>query len=288
MEVRIALGIPKRRVARRLSIVIIQLCVLLLPLEAQADAFVACWVTKTIVPGIGIERQITHCRLADGRLVEFADDSEVPVRLYPMMGSVGGSACWYYTSQPNNEWILIQVYPTGDADIARNAGPGEWVPVGLYSRCNSEPDPEHPYRVAWEYVTEYIHPPPTPDLDPLPGFGVTGLETRLTVTVPEPHHAILDDGALVLEVEIEVTEVIVHWGDGTITSYRPDGTSLDTPDGMARHTYERKDAATELAVAYGWNARWRLVGGSWDVLDVPDTITTVGYPVTEIVSVLGS
>lgn len=259
-----------------------------LTLQAYAAEFVACWRETTTDPWSGLIVPVTRCRLADGQIVEYDSDSEVPVRLYPMMGSVDGSACWYYTSQPNNEWILIQVYPTGDADIARNAGPGEWVPVGLYSRCNSEPDPEHPYREAWEYVTEYIHPPPTPDLDPRPGFGVTGLETRLTVTVPEPHQAILDGGALVLEVEIEVREVIVHWGDGTITSHRPDGISLDTPDGMARHTYERKDAATELAVAYGWNARWRLVGGSWDVLDVPDTITTVGYPVTEIVSVLGS
>jgi hypothetical protein len=50
--------------------------------------------------------------------------------------------------------------------------------------------------------------------------------------------------------------------------------------------YETKDEALTVTVAYDWTARWRVVGGTWALLAVPNTATTVVYPVAEIVSVL--
>lgn len=141
---------------------------------------------------------------------------------------------------------------------------------------------------VWEYVLSYTHPPPRPDLSPEPGFGVTGLETYLGVSVPERHTAALSAGGLALQLEIEVARVIVHWGDGTITTYPSDGPPLVAgPDGPASHIYEQKKPTAQLAVAYTWDVRWRPVGAAWSTLAVPETLTTVDYPISEIVSVIG-
>ena len=59
------------------------------------------------------------------------------------------------------------------------------------------------------------------------------------------------------------------------------------PDGVARHVYEVKDlTGYDLSISYAWTARWRVVGEDWDSVDVPDTTTSVVYPVAEIVSVI--
>ncbi len=231
---------------------------------------------------------ITRCRLAGGEIIEFASDTEVPDRLYPAMGSVGGVACWYYTSRANTLWVIVYVYPNGDADIAVRSADSTPVAVGLYSRCTAEPEEIDPIGTVWEYVLSYTHPPPVPDLSPAPGFGITGLETYLGVPIPEPHAAALSAGGLALQLEIEVSRVVVHWGDGTITSHPADGPPLVAgPDGPAVHVYERKVDDAQLVVGYAWHVRWRPVGAAWSVLAVPDTLTTVLYPVSEIVSVIG-
>jgi hypothetical protein len=57
------------------------------------------------------------------------------------------------------------------------------------------------------------------------------------------------------------------------------------PDGSATHIYEVKDPeGAVLTVEYDWTAHWRVGGGSWTALPVPNTTTTVDYPVAEVVS----
>lgn len=273
--------------ARRLLILIVALS--LIPSgRASADEYIACWVVQEVIPGIGVERSITRCRLAGGEIVEFASDNQVPDRLYPAMGSVGGVACWYYTSRANTLWVIVYVYPNGDADIAVRSADSTPVAIGLYSRCDAEPDEIDVIGAVWEYALSYTHPPPTPDLSPEPGFGVTGMETYLGVTVPERHTAVLSAGGLALQLEIEVDSVIVHWGDGAITTHPADGPQLVAgPDGPAFHIYEQKMPSAQVAVAYSWEVHWRPVGAAWNTLAVPDTMTTLEYPVWEIVSVIG-
>jgi hypothetical protein len=59
------------------------------------------------------------------------------------------------------------------------------------------------------------------------------------------------------------------------------------PDGGARHVYELKDeTGYDLGISYAWTARWRVAGGDWEYLEVPNTTTSIEYPVAEIVSVL--
>ena len=58
------------------------------------------------------------------------------------------------------------------------------------------------------------------------------------------------------------------------------------PDGIATHIYETKEDSITVSVSYDWTARWRVAGGAWLAVAVPDTSTSVAYPVSEIVSVI--
>jgi hypothetical protein len=197
--------------------------------------------------------------------------------------------CWYYTSAVTQYVILVQ-YANGDVDIGFDAGgAGGIVAIGpTLPRCTSEPtSATDPMADVYSYVMQYIHDPPTPQLNPRAGDGVTGLDTYVGVAVPDDHTASLTSGATTLDVFIEVSAVIVNWGDGMVDSYPATSTALaGYPNGFAAHVYETSETGLSLSVSYDWTARWRIVGGSWEFLAVPNTTTTVAYPVSEIVSVL--
>jgi hypothetical protein len=107
------------------------------------------------------------------------------------------------------------------------------------------------------------------------------------VAVPAEHTAQLSSAGTTLDIEIVVSAVVVDWGDGVLDTFPTEGVSLaGYPDGVAIHIYESKDDGLSLTVAYDWTARWRVAGGAWALLAVPNTSTTVDYPVAEIVSVL--
>ena len=82
--------------------------------------------------------------------------------------------------------------------------------------------------------------------------------------------------------------MIVDWGDGTRSTYPATEPAMaGYPDGIANHIYESKtEEGASIQVSYDWTARWRVPGGAWNYLLVPNTTTTVLYPVEEIVSVL--
>jgi hypothetical protein len=233
--------------------------------------------------------QVTRCRISGGSIVDYASDSAVPSQLYAQTGTDLTGQCWYYTSAVTQYVILVQ-FANGDADIGFDAGgAGGIVAIGpTLPRCTSEPTAAtDPMADVYSYVMQYIHDPPTPQLNPRSGDGVTGLDTYVGVAVPDDHSASLTSGATTLDVFIEVSAVIVNWGDGTVDSYPATSTALaGYPDGFAAHVYETSEPGLSLNVSYDWTASWRIVGGSWEFLVVPNTTTTVGYPVSEIVSVL--
>ena len=268
----------------------VALCALGVSSIASAAEFTACWVTVDLHPVYGTETQVTRCRIAGGETVDYASDTDVPSILYPNVGTDLTGQCWFLTSAAT-AYLVLNRYADGSADIGLDtdpSAPGGIIAIGpTLPRCVSEPTPiADPSADAWDYVMSYIHDPPTPDLNPAPGQGITGLDTFVGVTVPGDHAASLASGASSLEVEIEVDAVVVSWGDGQIDTYPPSSTILaGYPDGSATHIYEVKDAdGADLTVEYDWTARWRLVGGAWTPLPVPNTTTTVVYPIAEVVS----
>ena len=260
---------------------------------AQADEFTACWVTTEWNPATFQEDQVTRCRIVGGDTVDYATDTAVPSVLYPNLGTDASGPCWYLTSAAT-QYFIITNYADGTADVGYDPDPS--IPGGIIvvgpnlPRCTSEPTPAtDPATDAWDYVMSYIHDPPTPDLNPEPGQGVTGLTTYVGVPVPDDHDATLTSGVSTIEVEIEVDAVVVDWGDGRISTFPADPEMLaGYPDGSATHVYEAKEAeGLDLVVEYDWTARWRLTDGPWDDLPVPNTTTSISYPVAEVVSRLG-
>ena len=276
-----------RRLHRALlGVLVLALSALSLPVSAQQ--FSACWVSIERVPGVGVEKTVTRCRIAGGDVVDYAGDNSVPGRLYPNIGFDLIGECWYITSAETN-YQIIPLNPDGGAELALivDGSPG---PSGYYRRCTSEPvGTVDPSAEAWEYVTSFVHPPPSPEVNPTPGDGVTGLETFVSVPVPPIHQTHLASASgVTLDVEIEVSGVVVDWGDSRVDTFPADEAMLaGYPDGGARHIYELKDDnGYDLGISYAWTARWRLAGGDWEYLDVPNTTTSIVYPVAEIVSVL--
>ena len=271
---------------RKLALIVIGL---LIALPAFGTEFLSYWVVAEFNPVTLRYDNITRCRIAGGETVDYASDNAVPGRLYPTTGTDLSGQCWYYTSAVTPYVILAQ-YANGDADIGFDtdpANPGGIVAIGpTLPRCTSEPTPaDDPLADVWDYVTQYIHAPPQPELSPPAGDGVTGLDTYVGVAIPDVHSATISSGLTGIDVYIEVSAVVVDWGDGTDDTYPPSSEILaGYPDGFAKHVYEKKTEAVPLSVSYDWTARWRIVGGTWEFLPVPNTTTTVDYPLAEIVS----
>lgn len=261
-----------------------------LAIPAGAAAFSSCWVTQVQDPDTGFMHQVTRCRIAGGDVIDYTSDGDVPSVLYAQTGTDLSGQCWYYTSAPT-QYVILAQYADGSADIGFDTDPS--VPGGIVAigptlpRCTSEPVPvADPRADAWAYVTQYIHPPPTPELSPATGDGVTGLETFVGVPVPDLHTTQIGSGSSTLDIYIEVSVVVVDWGDGTAKTYpATDRAMAGYPDGFATHVYETKNEdGVPITVSYDWTARWRVAGGAWEALAVPDTETTVVYPIAEVVS----
>jgi hypothetical protein len=258
----------------------------------MAEEFTACWVAIEIVEGVGVQRTVTRCRISGGDVVDYASDTSVPSRLYPNAGTDLTGECWYLTSAVTR-WVYLALFINGDAILGFDPDPapgGVALATERIPRCTSEPSALlDPTNEAWEYVTQFVHPPPAPDVNPLPGDGVTGLETYVGVPVPGAHETQLASGTgLTLDIYIEVSGVEIDWGDSRVDSFPADEDALSGyPEGLATHVYEVKDeSGYGLEISYDWTARWRVAGGEWEFLDVPNTTTTVLYPVAEIVSVI--
>ncbi|HIE21915.1 MAG TPA: hypothetical protein EYP73_04880, partial [Acidimicrobiia bacterium] len=134
---------------------------------ATAEEFSACWVT-TRLSSFGVEEQITRCRVAGRNIVDYASDNDVPGTLYPNLGTDLAGDCWYYTSR-TTQYVILALYGDGSAELGWDpGGSGEIVAIGgRLPRCTSEPrESLQPVAEAWEYVTDYIHPPPAPDINP--------------------------------------------------------------------------------------------------------------------------
>ncbi|MGQ0848598.1 MAG: hypothetical protein ACT4OP_05685, partial [Actinomycetota bacterium] len=231
---------------------------------------------------------------------------EVPLRLYPDVGTASNGTCWYWRSVWTG-WEIITRHGDGSATMGYDADgvPGGPLNVDVtYPVCLSEPTEVDPADLlAWDLVKDYVHQDPGPVLNPRVPWGLTGAETHLGLTPPQPFaDSIVDPLGRLLEVEGRVAAVTINWGDGAAVTFPPEVFPLLTgyPDGIARHTYEVKTcdppgstprchpslASYPLEVRYAWFVQWRVDGGPWTFLGIPDTTTSVAYPVKEVIAVL--
>lgn len=286
--------------ARALGILIFLLLATALTAEAQ-EAFVACWLEERVHPVTGETRSVTVCRLVNGDTAEFAGD-EPPGDLQPSVGTDAIGMCWFWTSA-ETDWEILSTFSDGSAILGIYVNGWLALDTDRIPRCTSEPEVgDPPDEVAWNAITEYVHNPPAPDLNPPVGRGLTGMETHVGVPVPGMWADTISIPLYTIDVEVWVDALTVDWGDGTVTSYPPDAYPNLTgyPDGIAHHIYEVKTCdppgrdrdchpdhrAYPLTVSYVWSARWRANGGTWITVDVPPSSTTVDYPVIESESVL--
>ncbi len=261
------------------------------PAQAQGSVvYIACWTALEMDPVLGHQVQVTRCRLAGGEIVEYRRETDIPLVLNPNLGVDNDGVCWFLTSM-STPYVIVDQAANGEASIAFDpptGGNSSLVPLGYFRRCTSEP------RVGvweegliWEYLASYLHPPPTPEMSPPTGFGVTGVAAFAGVEVPGTHRAVIGDPINQLELEVRVIAVVIDWGDYSVVTYPPSqGVLAGFPDGGAWHLYTAKNGTTTLSVSYVWDVRWRSGGAPWQTLNVPPTTTTLVYPVSEIISVL--
>lgn len=237
----------------------------------------------------------------DGNVSEYPGETP-PGDLQPSVGNDATGMCWFWTSAAS-DWVILATFADGSAILGIYVESLLVLDTGQIPRCTSEPDVgDPPDEVAWDAITEYVHDPPEPDLNPPIGLGLTGMVTHAGVPVPGAWADTISIPLYTIEVEVRVDALTIDWGDGWVTDYPPDAypSIVGYPDGIARHVYEVKtcdppgtrpdcdpeEVAYPVTISYVWGARWRANGGSWITVDVPPSATTVAYPVTEAISTL--
>lgn len=136
---------------------------------------------------------------------------------------------------------------------------------------------------AWSVFRSWNLAPPDPAVTPR-DHGITGIATHIIATPPGviSHTETLPDGRI-LEVRARPALLTVDWGDGTTTSFDPDG--ADTyPTGSATHVYELKTCTQQyraehpsgnlcsrhgedygITASYTWQGEYN-VGSGWVAL----------------------
>lgn len=274
-------------------------------LFAQVDTY-TCWSDSSTDPLTGLTESITRCRVA-GQIVDYGSEGQVPMFLYPDVGSASNGTCWFWRSAWSG-WEIITRLSDGSATLGYDSDgvPGGPLNVDVtYPVCISEPVDGDPVEVlAWDLVKDYVHQRPDPLLNPEIPFGLTGADTHVAVDPPPPFGGSIVSPLGQLDVEAWVTVLSIDWGDGTSTNLPPStfASLSGYPDGLARHQYQTKTcdppgssprchpdlSAYDFEVRYQWQVRWRVGSGPWQGLSVPDSVTSLAYPVQEVIAVLGA
>jgi hypothetical protein len=271
--------------------------------QGSDDSILYCWHEERINPVFGTIQDFTVCRTAGGEILTLTATKRPPPEIIDVnVTNVSGIECWYWTTV-ETFWVAFGI--SGDLTLHFGydpGGPGGPIVFDWFAPpCRSEPvETATMIELVWDIVEPHIHQVPNPDTSPT--VGITGLETFISVTPPAP----ITDAIVspvtgnVLTAEIKVAEVHVDWGDGATNNF-PEVTFpnlTDYPDGIIRHEYQTKTcpapgsssschpslAAYPITVSYEWFVRWRVNSEPWNILTIPDTLTSRTYDVDEIIS----
>ena len=255
------------------------------PPSADAGENYVCWYVPVWDP----EKQRTvpgmRCRI-DGVIHEpgFPGEGPVTVPLVYDLGSVDGTECYYRRSGAPSGWVVLGRngtllnfwWDTGNGFIG-----DAWI-----DRCTKEPTPgQPPVTLVYGVIESYEFVDPEPAVVP-DGIGLAGARSYVYVDPPDPFTEQLNSpvGPGFIDVEIRVVAVEVDWGDDAVSTIPESqfGLFAPHPDGEVSHPWETK-GNYDLGVDYEWLARWRIDGGPWQVIDIPDTEWDAPYRVDEVV-----
>ncbi|NND03247.1 MAG: hypothetical protein HKN91_10710 [Acidimicrobiia bacterium] len=253
--------------------------------DVHAGENYVCWYVEVVDPFSGKLVPGMRCRI-DGTIHEPGFPGEGPVEV-PMvydLGFVDGNECYYRRSGPASGWVvrgrngtlLNFWWDTGNGFIG-----DAWI-----DQCTKEPVPgQPPITLVYGVLDNYEFVEPTPDVVP-DGIGLTGARTYIYVDPPDPFFDQLNSpvGPGFIDIEIRVVAVEIDWGDDAISTIPESqfGLFAPHPDGEVGHPWETKDVYT-LGVDYEWLARWRVNGGPWQIIDIPNTEWETPYQVDEVV-----
>lgn len=213
---------------------------------------------------------------------------------------------------PLLRYLRIVDHPAGDCWVWARYPPGldAWDPANdaaiIAARSSLPPCPSDPSDpsagadlpgLAWAIFREFPLAAPDPELDP--DVGITGLPTRLGLSVPAAIDHTEDTPLGALVVEAAVSAVVVDWGDGS-----PPEALAPASAGRVTHDYDLKTCppdyrrdhpsggnchptleAYPVSVTFVWAGRFR-VGGTWVELGTLDRRTVVAYDVDEVVGIV--
>ena len=154
----------------------------------QGSDSYTCWSDSAIDPVSGAVESVTRCRVA-GHIVDYGSEGQVPMFLYPDVGSAANGTCWFWRSAWSG-WEIITRLSDGSATLGYDSDGIPGGPLNLdvtYPVCISEPVEGDPVEVlAWDLVKDYVHQLPDPRLNPEVPLGLVGADTHVAVDPPPP------------------------------------------------------------------------------------------------------
>ncbi len=254
------------------------------PKGMAAENYV-CWYVTVTDPNSGLLIPGMRCRI-DGVIHEpgFPGEGPEDVPMVYDLGFVDGTECYYRRSGPPSGWVVFGRNGTL-LNFWWDTGSG-FVGDAWIDQCTKEPVPgQPPITLVFGVIEDYEFVEPTPDVVP-DAIGLAGARTYIYVDPPGPFFDQLNSpvGPGFIDIEIRVVAVEIDWGDGAVSTIPESQFQLFAPhpDGEVGHPWETKDNYT-LGVDYEWLARWRVNGGPWQIIAIPDTEWDAPYRVDEVV-----
>ena len=252
---------------------------------AQSGENYVCWYVTITDPNSGLLVPGMRCRI-DGVVHEpgFPGEGPEDVPLVYDLGFDDNGECYYRRSGAPSGWVVRGRNGTL-LNFWWDTGSG-FVGDAWIDQCTSEPVPGQPPRtLVYNIIENYDFVEPQPDVVP-DAIGLAGARTYIDVEPPDPFFESIFSPVSggFIDVEIRVVAVEIDWGDDAISTIPESQFELFAPhpEGEVGHPWETNDNYT-LGVDYEWLARWRVNGGPWQIIVIPNTTWTAPYQVDEVV-----
>ncbi len=213
---------------------------------------------------------------------------------------IASNGCFYFGSRPTR-WVRLDYTEDGQLEYgwSPDGRPGGHTVIGTARPCSwTRVEAEEIEGYVWSRIGAYTHQSPQVSLDPPVSRGMVGIETFAALDVPSPwtYSSTSPYTGRSLWAEVRVREVMIAWDDGPRQRFRGSDLSGLTgyPSGVASHTYQAKSCeeskprcraeigAYRIETSFRWSG-WYRVGSRRRNLGIPNTSSTVDYPVSEIV-----